>query len=142
MINGRSLFVVVLIAIIVTGIIGAIVMHFPPQAPARIKRVYIVFTGHIDTGFDRPMDEMERRCKSIIDDAINKCLTYSDFRWTIENIWQLETWLNMTTKQEEVEQLFRLIADGRIEVGAAWDDVYTGFLGYEDINRLFYPAKA
>ena len=141
MINGRSVFVFVLIAVIVTGIIGAIVMHFLSQASPRIKRVYVVFTSHIDTGFDRPMDEMERRCKSIIDDAINKCLTYSDFHWTIENMWQLETWLSMTTKQEEVKQLFRLIADGKIEVGAAWDDVYTGFLGYEDINRLFYPAK-
>ena len=106
-----------------------------------IQRIYVIFTSHIDTGFDHPMDEMQQWCKDIIDDAINRCKEYDDFRWTIENIWQLKCWLNKTQEPKKVNELFDLIREGRIDVGAAWDDIYASFLGYEGINRLLYPGK-
>ncbi|RLF39330.1 MAG: hypothetical protein DRN12_07135, partial [Thermoplasmata archaeon] len=106
-----------------------------------IQRIYVIFTSHIDTGFDHPMDEMQQWCKDIIDDAINRCKEYDDFRWTIENIWQLKCWLNKMQEPKKVNELFDLIREGRIDVGAAWDDIYASFLGYEGINRLLYPGK-
>jgi len=106
-----------------------------------IQKLYVVFTSHIDTGFDHPMDEMEQWCKDIIDEAIAKCNLYPDFRWTIENIWQLKCWLNKTQEPEKVNELFDLIKEDRIDVGAAWDDIYASFLGYEGINRLLYACK-
>ncbi|OYT58860.1 hypothetical protein B6U81_07055, partial [Thermoplasmatales archaeon ex4484_30] len=78
-----------------------------------IQRIYVIFTSHIDTGFDHPMDEMEQWCKDIIDEAIAKCNLYLDFRWTIENIWQLKCWLNKTQEPKKVNELFDLIREGR-----------------------------
>ena len=121
--------------------IEATVTHLPTShVTNRIKHVYVIFTSHIDTGFDHPLDEMEEWCKSVIDDAIDKCERYPAFKWTIENTWQLSNWFKRTREKKKIDKLLRLIRKGRIEVGAAWDDIVTDFLGYEDVNRLFYKA--
>ncbi|HDN67658.1 MAG TPA: hypothetical protein ENF86_01750, partial [Firmicutes bacterium] len=56
-------------------------------------------------------------------------------------IWQLENWLKRTDDKEQVRELIRLMKEGRIEVGASWDDHMTGFYGMEDVNRNFYYYK-
>ncbi|RLI41471.1 hypothetical protein DRO64_07465, partial [Candidatus Bathyarchaeota archaeon] len=103
--------------------IEATVTHLPTShVTNRIKYVYVIFTSHIDTGFDHPLDEMEEWCKSVIDDAIDKCERYPAFKWTIENTWQLSNWFKRTREKKKIDKLLRLIRKGRIEVGAAWDD--------------------
>ncbi|RLG96120.1 hypothetical protein DRO37_00080 [Candidatus Bathyarchaeota archaeon] len=138
----KRLTAIVVAALLVSSIMVILLrLPQPPYRPKRIKYVYVIFTSHIDVGYVHPMDEVEDWIKRIIDDAIDACMAYPEFKWTIENVWELESWLRRTKDPKKVELLLDLIRDGRIEVGAAWDDVYTGLLGYEDINRLFYPGK-
>jgi len=109
--------------------------------PSAVKTVYVVCTSHIDTGFDHPIDEMERWCKRIIDEAIDRCVEDADFRWTVENTWQLTNWLRFTESKHQIKAFARLVRDGRIEIGAGWDDVRSSLFGWEDVNRFFYASR-
>jgi hypothetical protein len=108
---------------------------------ATIQEIYIVQLTHLDIGFTAPPDDVADECKERIDQVLGYLDIYPQFKWTIENIWQLEQWLNRTYDPEELQKLFDYVRDGRISIGGGYANMHSSMLGYEEMNRFFYPAQ-
>jgi hypothetical protein len=80
--------------------------------------------------------------KQYIDDAMEYAEQHPEYRWTIESVWQLDQWLSQTTDPVQVDRLRGLMAQGRIELMAGYANMHQGVLGFEQLNRFLYPARA
>src|SRR5688500_12107360 len=103
-----------------------------------IRRILVVSHSHLDIGFTKPPDQVARDYKENIDAAIRLAREHADFRWTIESAWMLEEWLRRTEDEALVEELGKLIRQGRIELGAAFANMHSGLMAAEESNRLVY----
>lgn len=121
------------------------------SAPARlpqstIKTIYVVPTSHYDFGFVEPPDAVRERAARHIDEVIRMAETDSDFRWTIESIWQINEWLKrqklptsvLPKDSAKIARLMNLIKSGRVALSTAWGSMHTDFMGAEELNRLCY----
>jgi hypothetical protein len=111
-----------------------------------IKTIYVVPTSHYDFGFVEPPDAIRERAARHIDEVIRMAETDSDFRWTIESVWQVNEWLKRQKPQASVlpkdnakiARLMNLIKSGRVALSTAWGSMHTDFMGAEELNRLCY----
>lgn len=116
------------------------VAHSDPGVPSSIKYLYVIQLSHLDIGFTDPQDVVAEGCKETIDDAIWLCDHYPNYKWTIEEIWQLQQWWIRSTAQER-QSLLNYIRQGRIAVCAGYATEHSSTLGAEEINRFLYPAE-
>lgn len=107
---------------------------------SNIKFLFVVEMSHLDIGFTDPPDEVEEFYKTNIDHVIANCKADSDYKWTIEEIWQLEQWM-ARSNSSEINELIDLTRQGRIGFTAGYATMHSGVLGYEEVNRFLYPAK-
>ncbi len=107
---------------------------------SEIEFIYIVPQVHLDIGFTAPRDTVALEYKYGIDNALKLLDMYDDFKFTIESYWQLEQWLLRTRNQESIDKLIGYIKAGRIAVSGSYATMHNALMGYEDINRLVYPA--
>jgi hypothetical protein len=110
-------------------------------ASGTIHYVYVVSMSHLDIGFTNAVPDLIPLEKQYIDDAMGFAEQYPDYRWTVENVWQLDQWLNQTTDPAQIDRLRSLIGQGRIEVMAGYANMHQGVLGFEQLNRFLYPAR-
>jgi alpha-mannosidase len=106
-----------------------------------IHYVYVIPLSHLDIGFTNAVPDVIALEKQYLDDAMDYAEQYPEYRWTIENVWQLDQWLAQTSDPAQVDRLRGLIAQGRIEVTAGYANMHQGVLGYEQFNRFLYPAR-
>jgi hypothetical protein len=106
-----------------------------PQASS-IETVYILPSSHWDLGFLRTPEDEQAAMKPHLDSVLAACAKDPEFRWTIENVWQLNAWLERTPDQSKVREMRARIASGQIEVSASWGSMHTEFQGTEELNRL------
>lgn len=118
-------------------------ISFPSSASgveSSIKYLFVVELSHLDIGYTDTPDAVEEFYKLNIDHAIALCKADPDYKWTIEEIWQLEQWLKRSTSSE-IDELVSLVKAGRIGLTAGYANMHSGVLGDEEINRFLYPAK-
>ena len=107
---------------------------------SNIKYLFVVEMSHLDIGFTDPPDEVAEFYKWNIDHAMAICHADPDYKWTIEEIWQLEQWMARSSSSE-INDLKNLVKQGRIGLTAGYATMHSGVLGHEEINRFLYPAK-
>ena len=132
-----------------TGLLGA--QEPPPpqkkyELPAQertgtIRKVFVVCSNHLDIGFTKPPDQVARDYKTQIDTAIRLARENPDFRWTIESSWMLEEWLRRTDDEAQVNQLGKLLRDGRFGLGVTFANMHSGLMAPEESNRLVYLGE-
>ncbi len=83
-----------------------------------IKRILVLPHSHLDIGFTLPPDQVARDYKDNIDAAMRLARENADFRWTIESSWMLGEWLRRTTDERQIEELGRLLREGRFALGS------------------------
>jgi hypothetical protein len=108
--------------------------------PSTIKYLYVIQLSHLDIGFTDPQDVVAQGCKETIDDAIWLCQEFPNYKWTIEEIWQLQQWWVRSTPAEK-QVLLDLIRQRRIAVTAGYATQHSSVMGHEEINRFLYPAQ-
>jgi hypothetical protein len=112
------------------------------QRTGSIKRILVLAHSHLDIGFTLPPDQVARDYKDSIDAAMRLARENPDFRWTIESSWMLGEWLRRTTDKKQIEELGRLLHDGRFALGAALANMHSGLVGEEEMNRLVYLGES
>jgi len=107
---------------------------------SNIKYLFVVEMSHLDIGFTDPPDDVAEFYKTNIDHAVANCKADPDYKWTIEEIWQLEQWMTRSNSTE-INELINLTRQGRISLTAGYATMHSGVLGHEEMNRFLYPAR-
>ncbi|MBC7326901.1 hypothetical protein H5T87_02130 [bacterium] len=117
-----------------------LVLFLSIPAYSKINDIYVITFTHLDIGFNWPKNEVGIGYKHCIDHAIELCKQFPDFKWTIETSWQLGEWLKRTNDKKKLDELKKLILEGRIYLAAAPATFHSGVLSSEEACRLFYPT--
>jgi hypothetical protein len=105
-----------------------------------IKRVYMVAHAHLDIGFNWPPEETAAQYKTMI----NRQVTYAnnanrrDYRWTVEETWQLEQYLKRCTTAGQTNNLVKMVTNGQIRVAGGHSTLHSAKAGVEVVNRLLW----
>jgi hypothetical protein len=121
----------------------------PPSTDAKlstIKTIYVMPSSHWDLGFTAPPEEVLPRLKPHIDEVIANAKRDSEFRWTIESVWQIREWLARTSEgdkkaPQQIQDFVDLVNKGQIQVSAVFGSMHTEFMGAEQLNRITYDMK-
>jgi hypothetical protein len=111
-----------------------------------IQTIYVMPSSHWDLGFIAPPEEVLPKLKPHIDEVIANAKRDSEFRWTIESVWQIREWLARTTDgnnkdPQQIRDFVDLVNKGQIQVSAVFGSMHTEFMGAEQLNRIAYDMK-
>jgi|GEM_PF-1885848 len=126
---------------LITLFVLALSLSFFQPAWASVEEIFVAPMSHLDIGFTGTQDQVARSYKQKIDSALRQLEHYPEYRWTIETFWQLKSWLKRTEDQGRVEDLLRLIREGRLELAGAYANTHTNFIAGESFIRLLRPAE-
>ncbi len=112
----------------------------PPRS--EVATIELVCLEHLDIGFTAAPQEVARREKEHLDHAIALCQERSEFRWTVESIWQLEEWRARTRETAHEGELQRLIEAGQIEIAGGFANFHSGVMDAPLLLRAFEPGLA
>lgn len=108
--------------------------------PSSIKKVFVIGHAHLDIGFTKPPEVVADNYKTIIDDQIAFARTRPDYKWNIEETWQLEQWLKRST-QQEIDELVNMVLAGQIGVMGGHSTLHSAKVGVEEMNRFLWNAQ-
>jgi len=115
----------------------------PPSVtgvPSSIKKIFVVSHAHLDIGFTKPPAVVADKYKNMIDNQIAFARTRQDYKWNIEETWQLEQWLKRST-QQEIDELVDMVLAGQIGVMGGHSTLRSGKVGVEEMNRFLWNAR-
>jgi hypothetical protein len=104
-----------------------------------IKTIYLMELSHVDIGFTEPPDEIEDWCKTYLDQVISNLRSDPNYVWNLENVWQLDRWMERSTSTQ-IEEMFDFIQQGRIAVIGGYTNLLAHSIGYEERIRDLYPG--
>jgi len=107
--------------------------------PSSIKKVFIISHPHLDIGFTEPPNDVADGYKTIIDGQIAFVQSNADYKWNIEETWQLEQWLSRST-QGQIDDLVTLVLAGKIGVMGGHSNQHSAKAGVEEMNRFLGNA--
>jgi hypothetical protein len=113
-----------------------------PLAPGianAIRLVHMVVHAHLDIGFTKPPEVVAGQYKSIIDTQVNYALSRDDYKWTVEETWQLAEFFERSNATK-TNQLVGLVNNGQFSVAAGHSTMHSTRLAAEDATRLFWNA--
>lgn len=115
----------------------------PPATIAddTLHTIYVVPLSHLDIGYDITVPDLIPLEKQYLDEAMDYAEQYPTYRWTVENLWQLDQWLAQTSDPQQVQRLRGLIDQGKIELMAGYANMHQGRMGSEGFNRFLYTAR-
>lgn len=138
------------VVVMVAGIMGSVTAHAEPAAQSQsaelagisssIKTIYVVNHAHLDIGFTDVPSAVAASYKTMIDAQLSFALSHTDYKFAIEETWQLEQWLKRTTNQAQITQLTQLVTAGRVSVGAGHSTLHSGKASWEEVSRLLWNA--
>ena len=125
---------------------AALAYGLPAVSPAKgiespVKTIYLVAHPHLDIGYTDPPQVVEEVYKKRIDEEMAFTRAHPDYKWNIEETWQLRQWLSRSSTSE-TQALMRLIRDGRIGLAGGHSTLHSGKAGIEELNRYVYDAEA
>ncbi|PIS29205.1 MAG: hypothetical protein COT43_04515 [Candidatus Marinimicrobia bacterium CG08_land_8_20_14_0_20_45_22] len=103
-------------------------------------QVYLNLISHMDIGYTNTQPVVAERHIQTLDDVIDYCDRYPDFKWTVETTWILEKYRE-TRSTARFQKLMDLIKSGRIAVSPIYSNPYTGIISYPEMTRSFDLAK-
>jgi alpha-mannosidase len=105
--------------------------------PVRRWQIFIAAASHLDIGYTNLQTEIVKVHSHNLDEAIDLCRRYPDFKWNVEGAWAVRDYL-ATRSPGQIAALVRLARQGRINVEASYANLLTGLLGDEEFFRAFY----
>lgn len=105
------------------------------------KTIGLVFASHLDIGYTAPPDRIERLYKQQLDEALDLCRQYPEYRYTIEASWIMRQWLKRTDNPRIRREMIRRINDGQIEVCAPFASMHSSVIAPEQANQLCYDVR-
>lgn len=114
--------------------------------PQRKWTVYLLPHSHTDIGFTALQDRVLKNHVAYLDDVIRFCRDTDNFpeaarfKWNIEAGWSLDQFLRRRSP-DQIEELARLLREGRVEL-SAWYLNLTDLFGHEELIRSVYFARA
>ena len=105
-----------------------------------IHTVYLMEASHLDIGFTEPPDTIEAFEKSSLDQVLSNLDADPDYRWFIEEAWDLDRWWERSTDTERANMVAKL-QSGRIALGAGYASLHTTAAGHEELTRNVYWAS-
>jgi len=114
--------------------------------PARKWTFYMTPHVHYDPGFTALQGEVIETCSEDMLDVIEFCKRSADwpedskFRWTIEGTALFDRFVDRRSK-EQIDDLIKLINEGRIEVCGYYMNMATEHCGHEQLIRCLYDTQ-
>ena len=99
-----------------------------------VKTVWIVEASHLDIGFTAPPSAIEAFAKTHLDQVLANLRAAPDYRWTIENSWQLLRWMERSSPAE-IAELMGYARAGRLSLGAGYANLHTTVTSREELIR-------
>jgi predicted outer membrane repeat protein len=129
----------------IDDIVFPIGLYLPPPPPgagilSSIKKVFVIGHAHLDIGFTKPPAVVAENYKTMIDNQIAFARTRQDYKWNIEETWQLEQWLKRST-QQEIDELVDMVLAGQIGVMGGHSTLRSGRVGVEEMNRFLWNTR-
>jgi hypothetical protein len=93
----------------------------------KIEKVYLIPFSHQDIGFTGTQLEVERYYIEMYNDLLDFMDSFPDFRFTVETFWQFDCWLRSNPESDLVERYSAYAREGRLDFGAAYGSMHTGF---------------
>lgn len=111
-----------------------------PAAPIA-SDVYVVSFSHLDLMWGGTREECLSRGNRIINKAIQIARLYPQFRFLLEDEVFVASYVDSHRGSPELEDLKRLVKDGRIELGAEWAGTYQNLPRGEALVRNVIYGK-
>jgi alpha-mannosidase len=114
--------------------------------PQRKWTVYLLPHSHTDIGFTALQGRVLKNHVAYLDDVIRFCRDTDNypeaarFKWNIEAGWSLDQFLRRRSP-DQIEELARLLREGRVEL-SAWYLNLTDLFGHEELIRSVYSARS
>lgn len=108
--------------------------------PARKWIVYLDPSVHTDIGYTDLQENVLKLHNENLDKALDACRDVPEFRWVLENAWQVENYA--AARPERVKELLDRVREGRIGVGGLYLNIMTGICTTESLYRTGYCAAA
>lgn len=105
----------VMLTVFVSSVESANKVTLGAGVPSSIKNIFVVGHAHLDIGFTKPPAVVAENYKTMIDNQIAFARTRQDYKWNIEETWQLEQWLKRSN-QSEISELVAMVLAGQIGV--------------------------
>jgi len=110
-----------------------------PGIDSTIKLVFMVVHAHLDIGFTDPPEVVKTQYKNMIDNQRNYAQNHPGYKWTVEETWQLEQWLQRSTPTQ-INNLVSLVNSGQISVSAGHSTLHSMRVGAEEMTRHLWNA--
>lgn len=104
-----------------------------------IKTIYVCEWSHLDIGFTETPQAIEQYYKDTLDQVLANLDADPGYKWTIEESWMLQEWLERSTEAEK-PRMFDALRSGRIRLAAGFASLAVGEVGHEEMARSIYPA--
>ncbi|MGA9495456.1 MAG: glycosyl hydrolase-related protein [Terriglobales bacterium] len=118
----------------------SVVRTFPVELTAAEKwTLFIVPHEHLDIGFTDYAAKVAELHSQALDGVIDLMREVPDFRWTLDGYWVLDQYVNGRAP-ERVNELLRLIKEGKITVPPQFANQHTGVASLEGLSRSLYDS--
>jgi len=108
---------------------------------AVIKTVFLIPFSHLDIGFTASQSQVQKLYIKMFDELPNYLEHFPEFKFTIETVWQFKQWLDNNPEPEKIQKIVGYVKSGRIEFGAAFANMHTGFQNKLSLAETFLFAK-
>ncbi len=106
-----------------------------------IKTVWIVEASHLDIGFTAPPADIEAFAKTHLDQVMTNLRTVPEYRWTIENAWQLLRFIERSTPAQ-IREAMDFLREGRLSLSAGYANLHTTVTSREEMIRALSHSQA
>lgn len=102
-----------------------------------VKTIWLMELSHLDIGFTDPPDVVAAFQKSHLDQVLDNLDADPDYRWTIEEGWDLDRWWEVSTEPER-QRMVTALQGGRLVLTAGYASLHTTTAGHEELTRNLY----
>ncbi len=114
--------------------------------PVRAWEIHLLAHSHVDIGYSDPQPEVERKQWKNLRDAVALAAATasnppeSRFRWNVEGIWSVESYLKQASADER-RQFIEAVRQGSIGLQSNYTNILTGLATPEELGRWTDAAR-
>ena len=116
-------------------------------APVKKRDIYLLSYSHNDIGYTDLQPDVERKQWNNLDEAMRLIRETRDdpedsrFKWNMETIWALESWLKKASPAQR-EEFFADVHNGSIGLSALYANMLTGLANSVEMSHFFDFARS
>ena len=102
--------------------------------------LHLMLLTHTDIGYTNPQPVVKERQLRALDQVLDLCARYPDFRWTMETVWPLKEFEKARSK-EKFQRLVDLLRNGKVALSPFYTNPFTGWVSEEEMIRSLTYAE-